>query len=248
MNYVELKKGSKCNKSEIGGKGYGLLQLLNLDLNIPRTFVICKQTKIVSSETIMAINAFIQSVLQNDDEATFAVRSSGIAEDGKKRSFAGMFETFLNVKPNDVIPRIYEVMNTNSKRLRAYSAQSNKEENLELAIVIQKMISPKISGVAFSKNPITNNEEEIIVEFVAGTGEKLVCGEVIPSQIIYNKKSQRYTVEMEEECLGISSSIVLELCNTICKIEKRLACFADVEFCIEKNDRLCFLQARPITT
>ncbi len=248
MNFVELKKGIKCLKSEIGGKGYGLLQLLNLDLNIPRTAVVCEQKGELSDETVEGIKAFVQSVVHEDKNATFAVRSSGISEDGKKRSFAGMFQTFLNVQSDDVIQKVYEVKNFTTKRLVAYSNQSKEKESLELAVVIQKMIIPKVSGIAFSKNPVTNNKDEIMIEYVEGEGEKLVGGEETPSQIIYNKKSQQYTVEIEDGHPELSNSVISELCNKILKIEQSLSCFIDVEFCTEKNDRLCFLQARPITT
>ena len=247
MNFIELEKGSKCKKSELGGKGFGLLQLLNLDLNVPRTFIICENQSILSGETMRAISAFTESVLNDDKNSTFAVRSSGIAEDGKKRSFAGMFQTFLNVKSDDVVAKIYEVKNTCSKRLRAYSVQSD-ENSLELSIIIQKMMRPVVSGVAFSKNPITNDRHEVLIEYITGNGEKLVGGEITPSQIIYNKKTQQYAVELEEGHPKLSESVITQLCKNVCEIENDLSCPIDVEFCIEKNDRLCYLQARPITT
>jgi rhodanese-related sulfurtransferase/membrane protein insertase Oxa1/YidC/SpoIIIJ/phosphohistidine swiveling domain-containing protein len=103
-----------------------------------------------------------------------AVRSSGSAEDGSANSFAGVFESILNVDRARLESAIDEVLASfRSARVAAYGSSSGQPN-----IVVQRMVDPVYAGVLFTRDlgsPTTS-----LVEFVPGAADKLVSGTVTP--------------------------------------------------------------------
>lgn len=125
-------------------------------------------------------NALKSAALRLGDNMTYAVRSSGCEEDGAKHSFAGQFESYLNVTLEELEERILDVWQSSfSERIIAY----RKEQGLSWfcglpAVIIQRMIGAEVSGVAFSADPISGNRSVCVVEAVKGLGHGLVSGEL----------------------------------------------------------------------
>lgn len=108
-----------------------------------------------------------------------AVRSSATDEDGYAFSFAGMMESYLEVPVNEkvfeYIKKCY--LSCFSDRAMEYRLrQGLANENLSMAVIIQKLIEPDFSAVMFTTNPQTNNPDEILISLVKGFGENLVSG------------------------------------------------------------------------
>ena len=125
--------------------------------------------------------------LKLDSQETYVVRSSANVEDNKNHSFAGQFKIFLNVQGVDgILNSIREIWEAaESPEVRAYLEKIQiKEQELLMAVVLQVMVKPKISGVSFSKNPITGLDE-IIVEAIQGNGTAIVQDGETPDRWIY---------------------------------------------------------------
>ena len=121
---------------------------------------------------------------------SFAVRSSATAEDLPASSFAGQYDTFLNIigLENIVlnIKKCYASLWT--ERAISYRAKNRiPHSSVNIAVLIQKMIEVKSSGVLFTANPITNNYTECLIESNFGLGESLVSGQINPDQYIVQK-------------------------------------------------------------
>lgn len=205
---------------------------MKLDLNVPNGFV-C--TSIDENEIYKKFDELNLNIV--------AVRSSAICEDSKENSFAGQFETILNVDKTHLIESVYKCFkSSNEINVKQYAIEKNVPENqMKVAVIVQEMIDGDISGVMFTKNPINNNNE-IVIEFVRGLGEKLVQGEATPSQVIVeNKKIKQYLGDKL-----LTENTIIKLANIATKIEKHFGIPQDIEWTI-KNDIIYVLQARPIT-
>jgi pyruvate,water dikinase len=181
-----------------------------------------------------------------------AVRSSAPGEDSSQSSFAGLHESYVNIREvTDILDKIKLVWSS----LWSDSALLyRKELNLNIyqssmGVIVQEMVFGEVSGVAFSKNP-SNEENQIIIEAVEGLNEKLVDGETEPCRWIIDKKTNE--INSVNESTESSSAILNKknidlISKTLKKLEKDLNFPVDLEWTL-KEGKLYLLQVRPITT
>lgn len=204
----------------IGGKGNGLIQLNKINSPIPKTYIYSGKPFEISD-----IPKFTK----------YAIRSSATCEDSKNNSFAGIFTSFLDVSKNNLSKRINDVKNSiHSKRAKTYIKDKNSN-NIEMKVIVQEFRKPTISGVWFGSK---TNSKEAVIEYVHGTGEKLVSGTVTPNRIIFNEANQKQNTNK------ICRFPVYE---TLTNYQVKLGECCDFEWCIVDN-QLVMLQYRPITT
>jgi len=137
---------------------------------------------IVAAYTALAPAADAQGAL-------VAVRSSGTVEDTAQFSFAGMFQSVLNVRGADAVVRaVRECWASGfTARLLFYRAKQGLGGTLLIAAVVQRMVSSEKSGVVFTVDPATNDPDSIVIEGAWGLGEVVVLGEVTPDHYEVNK-------------------------------------------------------------
>ena len=227
-------------QGRVGGKAFNLAKLKSFGLNVPNGFVV------VDYEDCVENNEAIVKMFDDLSLKMVAVRSSAICEDGAQTSFAGQFETILFVKKDNLIEAVQKCFWSNQNESAIFYAQENniEKENTKVSVVVQTMIDSEISGVMFTQNPITE-EDEILVECILGVGEQLVQGEVTPSQIRISKTDGVAISYLGEKI--IREDKIAELFQNAKKKEKCFGCPQDIEFAVE-NNILYILQARPITT
>ncbi|MDD2208795.1 MAG: PEP/pyruvate-binding domain-containing protein [Bacilli bacterium] len=239
---MKIQKITKSNKiNEFGGKALGLQKLLNIGVKVPEAFVLDEE--------------YICFLLNNKNEPElldmlskfssytyFAVRSSASNEDNEKESFAGMYETKLNVPNdlNDIIQAVDEVYKSkNSLRVQAY----NNEKSL-MNVIVQEMIDPKVAGVCFTNAIDFNGEDIIYIEYVYGLGDELVSGR----KNAYILKINRHTLNIiENNDENFKQEMFNDLINDVAKIINQSKEKLDIEWCINNQDESYFVQARPIT-
>lgn len=270
------KKFSEIDKNsvaEVGGKGASLGEMTKAGIPVPPGFVVTAETyrQFIDSEIPIEVQ---EEILRSFDELgveRVAVRSSAIAEDSKTASWAGQLESYLNVTRDKLIENIRQCWNSiKSERALAYAAEQNlPEDQLVVAVVVQKMVDSDVSGVMFTINPITKNQDEIMIEAGFGLGEMIVQGMITPDNFIYNKKLKEVTnfdiqvqdtmmvfadeqtkevpvPEDKKDKAALTETQVKELAQIGLRIEDHYGFPCDIEWVLEKN-KFYIVQSRPIT-
>jgi pyruvate,water dikinase len=181
------------------------------------------------------------------ENKNYAVRSSGLKEDLESFSFAGQYSTFLNTTGIENIKKAiidcYKSMYTET--ILTYFVNNNiAVENLEIAVIVQEMVNSDASGIAFTVNPLTGEDKEIVVEIAEGLGENIVSGKVNPERYFFNWFKNKYIYQKTNKLLSKQS--LNDLMATLLDIQLFFGYPCDIEFAIE-NDQLYILQSRAIT-
>jgi pyruvate,water dikinase len=123
---------------------------------------------------------------------SFAVRSSATVEDAARSSFAGQFESKLNVRGADALLAAIKScwLSLFSERALVYLAQQRvPAEKVKMAVVVQEMVEAEHAGVVFTADPLTGAADWFVVECVSGLGEGLVQGTVQPGRVVVEKRT-----------------------------------------------------------
>ncbi|MET0983855.1 MAG: PEP/pyruvate-binding domain-containing protein [Steroidobacteraceae bacterium] len=121
-----------------------------------------------------------------------AVRSSGTAEDLVGASFAGQHDTYLNIRGGiDVVEAVRQCWASLWTARAAIYRRDRAFDDVEIqmAVVVQKMVQSEVSGVLFTANPMTNATDEMVINATWGLGEALVQGVVTPDQYTVHRPS-----------------------------------------------------------
>src|SRR5436309_10641913 len=113
------------------------------------------------------------------EQAAYAVRSSATAEDLPTASFAGQHDTYLNVgRPAAILEHISRCWaSLFTERAVTYRLRNGFDHRkVQMAVVVQQMISPQAAGILFTADPVTSNRKVASVEASFGLGESLVSG------------------------------------------------------------------------
>jgi pyruvate,water dikinase len=178
----------------------------------------------------------------------YAVRSSATAEDLPTASFAGQHDTYLDVIGPEAIlrdiSRCWASLFT--ERAVTYRMRNGVDHReVLMAVVVQQMVVPKVSGVLFTADPVTGNRRVTSVEAVVGLGEALVSGLVDPD--VYNVRDGDVVETSTEAEPALSDAQAVELAQLGRRIEAHFGCPQDVEWCLV-DDEVFVVQSRPITT
>ncbi|MBU1032049.1 hypothetical protein KKE03_03995 [Patescibacteria group bacterium] len=236
---------SKNDVSLVGGKGASLGEMTRAGFPVPPGFVVTTAgfKKDIEKEVLYLFDEL--------NAERVAVRSSGVAEDSSQASWAGQLETYLNVKRENLIEKIKECWNSiKSERALSYASMQNlSDDQLIVAVVVQKMVESKTSGVMFTANPVSNNRNEVMIESVLGLGESLVQGSVTPDNFIIDKKTLDITSkDLQKDKQAIADETIKELTKLGIKIEDHYGKPQDIEWAIDDEGKIWILQSRPITT
>ena len=126
-----------------------------------------------------------------EQDCLVAVRSSATAEDTAEFSFAGMFESFLNVSGGEeLVKRVRSCWaSTFHARVLYYRIRNGMAAEMPVAVIVQRMIQSEKAGVLFTVDPATRNPDLMVVEAAWGLGEVVVLGQVTPDHYVLDKKS-----------------------------------------------------------
>ncbi|MEE9150355.1 MAG: PEP/pyruvate-binding domain-containing protein, partial [Thermoplasmata archaeon] len=201
-----------------------------------------------------------------------AVRSSATAEDLPQSSFAGQHETYLNVVGAEhFLHKVKECWASlwTSRAIHYRGKRGFDHSKIAMCVVVQKMVSPSISGVMFTYNSMKGSNDEIVIESTFGLGEGLVAGIVTPDSFIINKQELKIKNKRiaEKEMMIIpskdgtaqtkiprerrsvstlSDKKILELAKIGLEIEQHYKTPQDIEWCLSQ-DGFHILQSRPVT-
>ncbi|PIS09627.1 phosphoenolpyruvate synthase [Candidatus Beckwithbacteria bacterium CG10_big_fil_rev_8_21_14_0_10_34_10] len=202
-----------------------------------------------------------------------AARSSATAEDLPDASFAGQQETFLNIKGEaNLINKVRACWASLFTPRAIFYREEKKFDHFKvgIAVVVQKMIQAKTSGVMFTIDPVTNDKSKIIIEGIYGLGELIVQGSVTPDHYEVDRQSFKIIkkdireqkvqlIKKDRETKNIkvkkyrqkkqkiSDSNIKELAQYGKALHQHYFFPQDIEWGIEKS-KIYILQTRPVTT
>ena len=149
------------------------------------------QAVTIPAELRSAITEAYRSLGEN---VSVAVRSSATAEDLPGLSFAGQYDTFLNVVGVDeLLDRIVRCWASlwNPRALSYRIRQGILNDDLAHGVVVQKLVAAETSGILFSANPLNGRRDQLLLNASWGLGEAIVSGEVNPDQWVIDKETGR---------------------------------------------------------
>jgi len=182
-----------------------------------------------------------------------AVRSSATAEDLAGSSFAGQYDTFLDVQN---VERCLEAVRECWASLWTERAFDYRERNgfdhlgVDMAVIVQELIPAEAAGVIFTADPVTGRDDRITIEAVPGLGEALVSGRAAPDRFVLSKRgikviaSSRGDGAHSDYCIDENVAELLALMAM--RAEGVFRHPLDIEWAAA-GGRIFLLQARPIT-
>ena len=213
-------------------------------------------------------------LLGEDRQAPVAVRSSATAEDTVDTSFAGMNETFLNVRGADaVIDAVRRCWRSLFGARTIYYRGMNglEQAEMDIAVVVQRQVASTRAGVMFTVNPATGRRDELVIEGSLGLGEAVVSGSVSPDRYVVDKATlairrrevhrkdliiefapaggtrKRTPSEGESLRAALADEEVIAVAELGRRIEEHYGSPQDTEWAFDPDGALWMLQSRPIT-
>ncbi len=259
---IALEAAGATDSEVVGAKAARLAELLRGGLRVPTGFVVTVTAFERFAGTLGALSeaavrraavpeevaAAVRTAMQQAGllDAAVAVRSSGVAEDLPSASFAGQYESVLDVTGAEaVIEAIRRCWaSAFADRVLAYRRSRALEGPPRMAVLVQRMIEAQAAGVAFSANPLTGQRDEVVVNAVRGLGERLVSGEATADEwVVCRAEAPRPVLQTEN---ALSSQTVGAVAALAQQVEQYAGVPQDIEWALDSTG-LVLLQARPIT-
>ncbi|MBY0516406.1 MAG: hypothetical protein K2P81_05830 [Bacteriovoracaceae bacterium] len=273
MRELVLSSSDRLENSLVGGKARQLIELKRAQCRVPDFIIIPTTTvELLKSKEIEISKVMneLSTLTQNWNGSWFAIRSSVTAEDGMDTSFAGLFETYLYVKPDQIQEKMHLAIEAmTSPRVMTYCQEKKVTSELKMALVIQKMLDPLCAGVSFSRSPLAPTAD-ILIDSSWGVGEGVVSGVVETDhwrvsrlrEILYRKINEKKNklgldrelggtrgFEVEPHLIhspSLTDDQIFEIYSMVLRLEEHFAHPVDIEWAYE-DGKLYLLQARPIT-
>lgn len=217
----------------------------------------------------------LSDALDGLTEGCVAVRSSAVDEDAADLSFAGLHDSFLYQRGfeqvRDSVRRVWA--SAYNERALAYRLKHAGQAALGLvpmAVVVQRMVDARTSGVAFTCEPATYDTSKVVVSSLWGAGEGLVSAGLDADTFVFDKQSgsieSSLTTKPEQliadaergglrreatpvdraDAPSLSEAEIRAVANLAIAIERRYRCPQDIEFSFDEAGELLLLQARPV--
>ncbi|MCW6160285.1 MAG: hypothetical protein LVQ95_04330 [Candidatus Micrarchaeales archaeon] len=293
VNLTNSSKEKVHDKNLVGGKGYALLLLEKYGMKVPKGFILTtEEFQRFLSENQLSIpqsgnsidtilrgaklpERLVREIRSHLDSSglgsvPLAVRSSANVEDAAVASFAGQFTTVLNVTGEKALLKAIKAVYTSvfDKKIIDYcNSFSVPITSIGMAVVVQELIHGEVSGVMFTRDPITG-KPDIVIEAVVGLNEGLVSGHLTPSRFVVDAERSRISesqireqsksyapenggVVVKSNNIRIEDVLkedkILELASKGVTLQKLFGSAQDIEWTM-KGDVIYLLQSRPITT
>jgi rifampicin phosphotransferase len=228
----------------VGGKAKGLKILKDLGLKVPDAFVI------VHPGLQRPDDISLEKNIRMLGPGPKAVRSSAMSEDGISASFAGQFETFLHLRSlgeiREAIVKCIEA--SQSDRVREYVSNLSDDADLRLSVIVQNMVDATVAGVVFSADPVTGRRDQVVINAVKGHGEDLVSGVKDAHHYQVYRSGSNIQSQVKKQGDLLSADKIKQILETAKKAEAHLGYPVDMEWAIDRQDTIQWLQVRPVTT
>jgi len=233
-----LRDVRMADAGEVGGKADSLGELLAAGIRVPEGVVLTAGAADLTADDRRSL---LRAAAGELGGGPFAVRSSGIAEDGAEHSYAGIYESVLDVRADELSAATDRCLaSARAARATGYEPAGDSR----MAVIIQQMVAPAAAGVALTADPINGDRGSCVVSAVRGTGERLVSGAafgdewVVRGDVASPRRQPEHALERPQ---------AIAVANEARRIAASRGTPQDIEWAIDAEGTLWILQARPMT-
>ena len=267
LNFFTATRLKEKILMELGRKEYGDMrweEMWDASLRIRNLFLKTPLPSPIKDILISAIREYFP-------HKPVVIRSSSLAEDSAQSSFAGIHESFINIKGEDEILKHIKLVWASlwSDGALAYSQELGLDiRDSAMSVIVQELICGEKSGVAFGVNP--QDSQQAVIECVFGLNKGLVDGDVEPDQWILDRNKGTVItdsiVDHTQQVVPLNSGVsiasriskdlsaptlnskeIKQVFTILQKLETLFGNPQDMEWTYS-NGVLYVLQSRPITT
>jgi pyruvate,water dikinase len=238
---LPLRDPLALDSSIVGSKAANLATLLQAGFPVPDGVVLTTvdaQGGVTSEDR----TAVVERVIDLVGDRPVAVRSSGIAEDLVDASFAGQYETLLEVQGREQLASAIDACLASARSERAIMYGGSRGDG-RMAVLIQPMVEARAAGVAFSAHPVSGARDVVVVNAVHGIGDSVTAGAVTPEEWLVTGD---VATASRTNAGVLAASQAVELARLVRRVEGHFGRPQDVEWAIGEDGPVV-LQARPIT-
>ena len=226
---IDLHDERSTDAAVVGGKAAALARLARAGFDVPRFVVL------LHGDGPRDLPAATR----------YAVRSSAAGEDAAGHSFAGQFESFLNIAPADVAARASDVRRSaDAARVAAYRKRHSLPR-VEPAVIVQAMADAASAGVAFGADPAGGRRDFCVISAVCGLGDKLVGGEA-GGETWHVDRHGRVVLRPDDPAV-LDDAAATRVAELAWRCNAHFGRPQDVEWAVDQSGKLWLLQSRPIT-
>ncbi|MEO7295868.1 MAG: PEP/pyruvate-binding domain-containing protein [Candidatus Limnocylindria bacterium] len=241
MSQASLRRLAELRETdaaEVGGKAASLGELLAIGARVPTGIVLTTAGADLRADDRGSV---LRRGVGELGSGPFAVRSSGTTEDGVQQSYAGIYESVLDVELDEVPVAVDRCLaSAAAGRVAAYAVAGDGH----MAVIVQRMIRPAAAGVALTADPINGDRATIVITAVRGTGERLVSGDALGDEWIVRDGRVMARRRPESAIDAPEAALVAREARRIADIRGTPQ---DIEWAIDADGMLWILQARPMT-
>lgn len=236
----------------VGGKAANLAHLVRRKAPVPDFFVVPAALSRRSGGRVDdALAAELSAALARLGEDPVAVRSSAVGEDSAGASFAGVFDTVLDVRGAEAVAAAVERCwdSLRGEAASGYRARAEVGAEAGMGVVVQRMAPAAWSGVSFTADPSLLALSRVVIDGSRSGAEAVVAGEVTPARAVLDSRDGSL-LEASAEAGGVAMPPAVQ--NAVWRESMRITAEfgfpQDIEWAAEDDGTLWVLQSRPITT
>jgi phosphohistidine swiveling domain-containing protein len=228
-----------------GGKGAALARLRRSGFPVADGFVILPAAfsgDALQPEAWEEARRLLGLLRRGEKAPAFAVRASAVAEDSAQASFAGGYESVLDVATDDQVREAVGTVRRSreTERARAYGRARETAPEQEMAVVVQRLVRAEYSGVLFTADPVSGSLMRMTGNGVRGPGEKPAAGQTNPLAFTFDRPGGKYHGPTEFKPFAGALHKLAE------RLDRDLGAPQDIEWAAA-GGKVFLLQARPIT-
>lgn len=235
-----LSLDDELDPAVVGQKAAALSQIKRWGYPVPKGWVI---SPVDDPQELVAM-------LQPSDLSPLVVRSSAIGEDSEQASAAGQYTTILSVTSQEELQAAIAQVQVSYNQPSAVEYRRHRGlPDTAMAVLVQQQIQSVYSGVAFSRDPVTQQGDAIVIEALPGSPTQVVSGQVTPEQYRAFVMETDNISSVQVEGQGqVPQALIKQVAYLVRRLEKHYHGIPqDMEWTYD-GQNLWVLQSRPITT
>jgi pyruvate,water dikinase len=249
-------------------------EALQLSADSPRVGELCRRMRELVHQSVLdetVHDVIVAAYHALGDNVAVAVRSSAVGEDSATSSFAGMNLSRTNVHGDEgLLTAVVDCWaSLFTPRVVTYRARRGMNQRPVMAVVVQRMVSARQAGVAFTADPATGRRDRVVIDAARGQGEVVVSGATEPDTYLLDTDGptlletrsghQSFAIvagpdgdrqveltAAEADVPVLSEKQAVEVARLALTVQQHHGCPQDVEWAFDE-DTLWLVQARPIT-